>query len=739
MADLATSGALNTSNQYIKYTITVTQNSQSVENNTSNVTVSVRFYRTNTGYTTYGTGKVYCRINGTLYSADVTSSQKITSSGIVLFTKTLNVGHNDNGSKTLSVSAWISHDAPLTSNEQSYNQVLTTIPRASQPSCITWPNHTQNVGEFGDTISIHTNRKSSEFKHVLYYSYGKRSWVHIASNIDNGTTWTIPEDLMNDIPSSTSGSGTLWLETYQNGKYIGAKSCGFTATVPAEVKPTCGVQVLDDTDTKDKYGNLVQGLSKLKVNIQTRTSYSSKIVSASTTVNNGGATQYSGLSFVTGALSKSGEVKVSATVADERGRRSDVASATFTVLAYQKPYISSLVVHRCAEDGTEDENGEFVEVKFSASITALNNKNSANYSIAYTNNTTGVTTEEKLTGIAGSYAVTDYTYIFPADSDSSYSVKVTAQDDTSSITASTAVSTAFTLYNCHASGTGWAFGKVSEKERTVENVLALCQTGNMYAYQSPSFEGATGYSAMAVIKLTDTNADAPITFVLNRRKGISPMTVHVKYKHSSTTVDAELDTFTYEGDNYGAFLVKTGTATWKLYVDNTDGWTNPCVQNWYTTENQYGRMAVTFPSEQVSTLPTPWYRAVPVIPRSILDAFFPVGSIVFRYDHEDPNVMYAGTTWVRIANRFLWGCDADGDIGTIGGEKTHTLTVNEMPSHHHGSTYSGSAGVVGETYKYAWYLDSGNKMAYGTISAGGGAAHNNMPPYIQVSIWRRTA
>ena len=95
---MATSSAMSTDNVYVKYTITVTQNSQSVTNNTSNVTVSVRFYRTNTGYTTWGTGTVYCKINGTQYSAAVTPSDKITNSGIVLFSKTLNIPHNADGS-----------------------------------------------------------------------------------------------------------------------------------------------------------------------------------------------------------------------------------------------------------------------------------------------------------------------------------------------------------------------------------------------------------------------------------------------------------------------------------------------------------------------------------------------------------------------------------------------------------------------------------------------------------------
>ena len=82
---MATSSAMKTSNQYVKYKITITQNSRDINNNKSNVTVSVRFYRTNTGYTTYGSGTVYCKINGTKYSAAVEPSQKITNSGIVLF------------------------------------------------------------------------------------------------------------------------------------------------------------------------------------------------------------------------------------------------------------------------------------------------------------------------------------------------------------------------------------------------------------------------------------------------------------------------------------------------------------------------------------------------------------------------------------------------------------------------------------------------------------------------------
>jgi hypothetical protein len=121
---------------------------------------------------------------------------------------------------------------------------------------------------------------------------------------------------------------------------------------------------------------------------------------------------------------------------------------------------------------------------------------------------------------------------------------------------------------------------------------------------------------------------------------------------------------------------------------------------------------------------------------AIFDAIYPVGSIYIAYNHTNPSTLFGGT-WARIENAFLWGCDENGAIGTTGGEKTHTLTVNELPSHSHGSVYSGN---VNGTKTHPWLSSGGTaSMAYGTVATGGGAAHNNMPPYIQVSIWRRTA
>jgi hypothetical protein len=242
-----------------------------------------------------------------------------------------------------------------------------------------------------------------------------------------------------------------------------------------------------------------------------------------------------------------------------------------------------------------------------------------------------------------------------------------------------------------------------------------------------------------MITLNELNVNAPIVFTINRRGSLCPMTVYVRFASSSSSTDPGLDSITYDGDNFGAFLVKSATSVWKLYVDNTSGWSNPCLQSWYTTENQMARIRVEFLNEQVAgTAPSvlgTYYRATPAVQRSIIDYLLPVGMIIQLYSHADPNEMYPGTTWVRVYGAFPWFTDANGAIGTTGGERNVTLTVDQIPSHNHGGTYT-NAGTV---RTHAWIASGGSAMGYDTVNSGGGAAHNNMPPYIQISAWRRTA
>ena len=116
---------------------------------------------------------------------------------------------------------------------------------------------------------------------------------------------------------------------------------------------------------------------------------------------------------------------------------------------------------------------------------------------------------------------------------------------------------------------------------------------------------------------------------------------------------------------------------------------------------------------------------------------FPVGAIYMSYTSTSP-ASFIGGSWAQIQGRFLLAAGSGYTATKTGGETEHTLTVNEMPSHTHyvygsgwDSRFDGLGGSVMESCEP-------NRPAQ-TSSAGGGQAHNNMPPYLVVYIWRRTA
>ncbi len=738
---MASSGSFNTGNYEGRYLqFSWTEKNQNVANNTTTISWTLKGA---------GTGKVkwYKAGNFKVVIAGETVFSSATRinlyEGTVVASGNYTFKHNADGTKSFTASAEAGIYSIAVNCTGSGNFTLDTIARASQPSCITWPEHTQKVGEFGDEISIHMNRQSSAFTHTVRYQFGTQTGT-IATNVGTGTTWTIPVSLMDLIPAATSGSGTIYVDTYNGTTKVGTKSCGFTATVPASVKPTCTIALEDTSGADDIYGSPVKGLSKIKVTVTAKEARSSPIVSCEISAN---GAKYSGLTATTGLLKASGTSRVTVTVKDKRGR-SGSATYDMTVLAYNAPSVTGLTAKRCNQDGTLNKKGAYIKVTFSAAISSMSSKNTAAYKLKYKKSSATSYTSVTLSALAGKFSVSNSTYIFAADTGSSYDVVVEATDRHSTGAGSTRASTASALLSWRgfktSSGTedGMGIGRVPDKANTLqvgwdaEFDKDVVQRGNSYSSYSLGTAGVKGYVVAARIEIIHTNANAPITFYLTRRNANSTMTVHVRFQNVSNLTPG-MDSITYEGANYGAFMYQESASVWVLYVEKTAQNDPITVQRWTTSPFMDGRAVVTLPiNEQVDTLPTPWYRAGPLIAKSILDCFFPVGSIILRYDHADPNTMYPGTTWVRIYGAFPWFTDENGEIGLTGGERNHTLTVNELPVHTHGSVYSGN---VEGTKTHAWIASGGSSMAYGTVETGGGQAHNNMPPYIQISAWRRTA
>lgn len=717
--------------------------SQSIANNTSSLTVTAFLVSLGSSYTITSnySKEMTMSIDGTVYTGKIPDATLAGNQKRQIMTQTVTIKHNTDGSRSVPISFGIYLYATLSGTKFYWVYVpasgtatasLDRIPRASKPTL------SASTVELGKTLTIYTNRASNNFTHKLFYGWYGTTFTQIATGVGASHTWTVPLTFANNIPDATSGWGTIRCETYDGNTKLGTADVSFTGTVPASMKPSCSIQVLDATDTKDRYGSLVKSLSKLYVKTTAITSYNSPITAYRVTAN---GVQYTAAEITTGVLSAAGTTTVSATVTDKRGRTSTAASASFAVLDYIEPKITALNVHRCDEDGNEDENGDYIKATFSAAVTALNNKNTATYTLQYKKSTASSFTTVNLTALANKYAVSNHNHIFAADSNASYDVAVTVTDNHGTSTRETSASTAFTLMNWSADGTGMGVGKVSEESNTLEVGLNnhfyghTQQEGNRYAYSSAGVAGSNGFVLMAQVQITAANADTPITFVFSRRQEVAPMTVHLRLSNATAT-SSSLASFRYEGANYDVYAYAPDALTWNIYVLKGSNYDTITLQDWYTSKTMQSRIRVTFPGELVDQVPLPYYKATPAQLQSLLDYIYPVGSIYLSYSHNSPGTMFGGT-WVRIENAFLWGTTSGGTIGQTGGSATHTLTVDELPTHSHGSVYSNNAPG---TKTHAWFdTGAGGNMAFGQVSSGGGAAHNNMPPYIQISIWRRTA
>lgn len=117
---------------------------------------------------------------------------------------------------------------------------------------------------------------------------------------------------------------------------------------------------------------------------------------------------------------------------------------------------------------------------------------------------------------------------------------------------------------------------------------------------------------------------------------------------------------------------------------------------------------------------------------------YPVGSIYMSVVETSPATLFGGT-WERIKDAFLLSAGDTYAAGATGGEAEHTLTIDEMPSHSHElhMDKATSEGRYNDGYIGKGGYTTGN--ARYTNSTGGGLAHNNMPPYLAVYVWKRTA
>lgn len=472
--------------------------SQSIDNNTSTVNwklslVSGAYGKINStaskSWKVNMHGLVF-EYSGTTTIGIANNSRKTLASG------STTIPHASDGSRTFYYSFTVHFDIVFSGKSigaivGAGSGTLPTIPRIS--------GLTASDGTLGTAQTLGISREDSTFKHKITYVCGDKSGYAAGSSSTFTTatsvSWTPPVSLATENTTGTSVAITLYLKTYNSsGTELGSTSKTITCAIPASVKPTCTLTVTDPTGYTDTYGNPVQGLSTFKVVVAPTLAYGSPIASYSTTVND---TKYTAASFTTGALKVSGSHTISTTVKDKRGRSAS-ASVTKTVLAYVQPVIAKLTVRRCNEDGSTNDQGEFVQATFTATVTALNNLNKAQYTLKYKKTGEATWTEVGLDDISGAYSVTDHTYIFPADSGSSYNVELDVVDNHNTTKRATSASTAFTLIHWKADGTGMAIGKIAEES-------------NLFDVGLPArFVGAVCGNVMGLNKLPEIPANSDL-------------------------------------------------------------------------------------------------------------------------------------------------------------------------------------------------------------------------------------
>ena len=529
---------------------------------------------------------------------------------------TLEVSHNADGSKTLTVSAFSGQvwkdSGYLTATAAAQSFQLTAIPRATEP--------VMGAATMGEAVRISLPRASSDFTHTLSYVFGAASGT-IAENAGTEVQWTVPESLAAQIPDSSVGTGTLTCRTYNGGTLVGTKTVTFTATVPQSMKPalTNGWAAVSYDNSGTKASGIaawVQGYSKAKAVFN-----GSKVTCKQGAGIAKYAVTYLGKTveespYRTETISTT-SATVRCTVTDSRGLTA-WEDVTVELESYAPPMLVGAALYRADGEGAAADSGAHIAGLATAKFSSIGGRNTA-------------TIKGYWKSVGGSYgegvtlpfgAVGLVTGDVEIAGDRSYTAKIVVTDSLGNSTEfEENIPTEQVAFHLKEGGQGAAFGKAAEQD-----------------------------------ELLDVAWDA-------------------RFRE-----DMQVDG-----------VLRVGG-------------------------------------------------------KSLLDMVYPVGSIYLSVSGTDPQTLFGGT-WARLEDVFLLAAGAKHAAGSTGGEESHILTEPEIAPHKHAMAYGPESSASSTGFAYGIAAGSATNSAggrgyasnLGTFSAGGGQPHNNMPPYLAVYTWKRTA
>ncbi|MGB4589495.1 MAG: DUF859 family phage minor structural protein [Clostridiaceae bacterium] len=741
--------------------------SQSIENNQTTITATAYAVKTNSSYYSYrsspqnftltinGNAKVY---GWTFNFGNMNLNQRyaITSHAVT-------INHNPDGSLgSISTSVYCATGTDgLGTINGSTAIAIPTIPRASSISSI-------SGGTLGSPVTVNISRASASFTHTVVYRRTDGVDVNVGSDQATSCVFTPSINDSAFLPNTTSGIATIFVHTYIGGSYVGTASQSFTVYVPSSVVPVINSVSKSEAvaGIATKFGAYVQNKSQLAINIGAVGAQGSTITSWSTTIL---GIVYSGASFTSGLLTSVGTVSVSTTVWDTRGR-STTTSSNITVVAYTSPSIVGFSGFRSTSGGVQDiTNGTYLRSAMNFAIAPVNvggvDKNSKSYTVEYKLQSSG--TWLPIT----SGAVFSYNSAFTSASgilstNSAYDIRLTVTDYFISVTATFQVGTAFALMDWHTSGTSMAIGKVAEGNGVLEIGGDFYINGGRMNNGIRGFEksftvGGSANTYYPVLINLNNNISDYVKFSISRQYNEpAPDTWNTATHRGSLNLTILWNGFgTWSGqpaepyvlvhnENYaticgginvpvgGGLVVylRGGGAVYHLSSDLLEGVTATVVLGTWIASDSTQYPAIAYSSAMVQNT---------VLSRKLatFTSVYPVGAIYMSVVATSPATLFGGT-WVALGGRFLIGVDGTYTNGATGGSATVVLTAGQLAPHKHvtpanlvNASGNGTAFTTGSGTAYGL----GYGMPYNTTDSGGGEAHPNMPPYLAVYMWKRTA
>ena len=430
-------------------------------------------------------------------------------------------------------------------------------------------------------------------------------------------------------------------------------------------------------------GTFVQNFSKAVVTVTASAKYSATISGYSTSLSN---KSYAGASFTSDTITGSGTLPLVSTATDSRGY-SNSATTNLTVYAYTTPTLTSVSLFRCNSSGTAQDSGTNIKIIATRGYASVNNINRAILRYRFKESTSStwgswITLIDRTSTSTNTYnAVISGTF----DVTKAYSFQLSVLDDLGNeVVQNIDVPTEVVTLHLKEGGNGLGLGTYASND-------------NAITFGFKSRYTSTGLSSFS---------------------GAPPFLVGIE----SFANGGELKWQT-------AANVSVGSATSATNATNSTNATNV-----YAKSGSYKSMA-----------------------NALLEMIYPVGSVYISTKNTSP-ATFLGGTWTRINGRFLlglgsnaantvttYGSLAAGSINRttakeLGGEVTHKLTTTEMPKHKHNLIVRVGAST-GTYYGYPPASNSGGSNSEQNVGyeTGGDGAHNNMPPYIAVYMWERTA